>query len=732
MPKNFDGSDGDVEMGERGNLSDAHNVLVEPAQQSHGDSHVHSAELPLENSRQLAARDASSEEPKSAAQPAPPRAPGDYESVEPATVLWASYVSLICGCINAVSALTYTTYLTHITGVTTRFSIGLVDSGQAARVGFSTANFFGINISYCFGALTTGLVMTTYSADGKWSYIRFKYPSTSVWRWQHQLLLSVSMTALTIAYGLMQIDLPNFPRYQTALADGKSPVFVAAIMLTTFAAAILNGFLTLNQVLVMRSAHHTGTLHDMFYFLGYSLRARNCRFFWKFKLLSCTYASFVGGACIGAAAYYSAFQNSAVLVSVLMLVPVWVMGVCLLVLQWSIARRNVASEALCLTPAHPQSHVVDMTESLASILAELSLTEHLQRFKDDDRDDDSIKTLSRLAPERVAVKYGMSLEQAAAFLEKCRVKVHPQPSDVVSTVLPRSRVAGEFEEVNFKHYLWAFYVSLVGGSINAFSLHGIFEQTVTHVTGLSARVGIDLVHPRPIGSPGYSADEIGAMLIVFGLSCFVCGFTLTTPGADGRLQHLKMDYPKPLSWSWKHQFILSLCFFYLVISHLIVVNSTHGNKHYIDSIAISEGSANIIFFEACLLCTAAAASLNCFLSQGVLVPLRASHVTGTAHDIFLGLGFSLRSKNLSIMWRVRLLSTTYVGFLVGGVIGSAVYNSDFGQYAVITPVIFLAPMWLCGGGFLCLQLRREFLRRSGLRGSRITGDNLEVASLRQV
>ena len=70
-------------------MSDAHNVLVEPAQQSHGDSHVHSAELPLENLRQLAARDASSEEPKSAAQPAPPRAPGDYESVEPATVLWA-------------------------------------------------------------------------------------------------------------------------------------------------------------------------------------------------------------------------------------------------------------------------------------------------------------------------------------------------------------------------------------------------------------------------------------------------------------------------------------------------------------------------------------------------------------------------------------------------------------------------------------------------------------------
>jgi uncharacterized membrane protein YoaK (UPF0700 family) len=729
-PRNLNETDGDVELLERSNLfpSSSLDIQAELEQNPQDDLHIHSAQVPEENSHQHARQVVSAAVQKPSAHlPAPPRLPGDYESVEGATVLWASYISLICGCINAVSALTYTTYLTHITGITTRFSIGLVDSGQSTRVGFSTAIFFGINISYCAGALTTGLVTTTCSPDGKWSYLKFKYPSTSGWRWQHQLLLSVSMTALAIAYGLMQSDLPNFPTYITDRAYGKSPGFVAAIMLTTFAAAILNGFLTLNQVLVMRSAHHTGTLHDMFYFLGYSLRSLNCRFFWKFKLLSCTFVSFIGGACIGAAAYYSAFQNSAVLVSVIMLVPIWIMGVCLLVLQRNIARRDIAPEALRLTSVHPQSHDFDIMQSLASILAEINLTEYLQKFKDDDRDDDSLKTLSRLAPERIVSKYGMSLDQAAAFLEKCCSKVRPQPSDDPSTV-PRARVAGEYEEVNYKHYLWAFYVSLIGGSINAFSLHGIFEQTVTHVTGLSARVGIDLVHPRPIGSSGYSADEIGAMLCVFGLSCFVCGFTLTTPGADGRLQHLKMDYPKPLSWSWRHQVILSLCFLYLVIAHMIVVNSTHGDKHYIDTIAISEGSANLIFFEACLLCTAAAAALNCFLSQGVLIPLRASHVTGTAHDIFLNLGFSLRSKSLSVMWRVRLLSTTYVGFLVGGVIGSAVFISEFGQYAVITPVIFLAPMWLCGCGFLCLQLRREFLRRLGLRGSRIKGENFEAAS----
>ena len=326
----------------------------------------------------------------------------------------------------------------------------------------------------------------------------------------------------------------------------------------------------------------------------------------------------------------------------------------------------------------------------------------------------------------------MSALQAAAFLDKCRERTNAAPSaGALTASAATARAAGEYEDVNFKHYIWAFYVSLVGGSINAFALQGIFEQTVTHVTGLSARVGIDLVHPRPPGSPGYSADEIAAMLIVFGISCFFCGFTLTTPGPSGNLQHLKMDYPKPLTWSWKHQFLLTLCSLCLLISHAIVVNSTHGDKHYIDTIAISEGSANLIFFEACLLCTAAAAMLNCFLSQGNLIPLRASHVTGTAHDIFLGLGFALRSRSLRLIWRVRLLSTTYVGFFIGGIIGSAVYSTDFGQYAVITPVIFLTPMWLCGCGFLLLQLRREYLRRAGQRGSRIVNDNFDAVALRQ-
>jgi uncharacterized membrane protein YoaK (UPF0700 family) len=462
MSRESNDTDGDIELGEGRNFpppSSFHNILPGPGHHPQDALHTDSAQAPEENSHQLACQVISAEVPvpvlppkkkPSGDLPAQFREPGDYEHVKVATILWASYMSLICGCINAVSSLTYTTYLTHVTGTITRFSIGLVDSSQAAREGFSTANQFGIIISYCAGALTTGLVMTTYSPDGKWSYLRFKYPSTRGWLWQHQLLLSVSMTALATAYSLMRSDLPNFPTYITEPAHGKSSGFVAAIMLTAFAAALLNGFLTLNQVLVMRSAHHTGTLFDMFYYLGYSLRARNCRFFWKIKLLSCLVLSFVGGICIGAATF-SAFHYSSVLVPLILLAPIWIMGFYLIVLQRIYiyrARRDIAPKTARSNCAPPQTHV-DIMQSLTSILAELNLTEHLQKFKDDDRDDDSLKTLSRLTPERIMRRYGMNLNQAAAFLDKCLLEEHPQrlppsedisPSDDLSMSVARAHV----------------------------------------------------------------------------------------------------------------------------------------------------------------------------------------------------------------------------------------------------------------------------------------------------
>jgi uncharacterized membrane protein YoaK (UPF0700 family) len=612
--------------------------------------------------------------------------------------MWVSYVSLVCGCINALSGLIFGMFVTHLTGTTTRFSIGVVDSNQEDRIGFSAWIFFGVIICYSCGAFCTGLLVSTRSVDGKWSYAKFSHPCASGWRWQHQLLLSLSMASLAAAHAASQGESKGFK---------KSPSIITGIMLTAYAAAILNGFLSLNKLMLLRASHHTGTIHDLFYLLGFSARARNCRFMWKVKLLSCSYTSFIAGCCIGASVFYSKFQTSAFLVPFILLLPVFFLGTYLLWIQYT--RRDSRSAAsfddtFSSLYANQKASLTSSTAHcgipvLASIISELNLHRHLQILIDGGLHNLSLADLSALNPEAVSHNYGMDSSDAAAFIGACRSRVTVAGS---SLSLP-SRI--ETGEIDIKHLIWVFYLSFVGGCVNAASLQGIFEMTMTHATGLTTRLGIDVVYPRPKGYRGYSADEIVAVLAVFCFASFVCGWTLT--GRDGfdQLQHLKLDYPSPTSWLWNHQFILSLSCLCFMISHILFDNASGGNKQYIDSIIIGDGTSHLVFFEACLLSAAGVIILNCFLAQSNRIACRATHVTGSIHDVFLGLGFSVRCKSFHLMWRVRLLGCSVVGFFAGGAAGSAFFMSDAGHYSILLPISLIAPVWFLGLCFLVAQYR---------------------------
>jgi serine/threonine protein kinase len=65
------------------------------------------------------------------------------------------------------------------------------------------------------------------------------------------------------------------------------------------------------------------------------------------------------------------------------------------------------------------------TRLLSAILNEISASEFLHKFIED-YDDDSIVTLSKLKPERIVDRYGLPLDLASAFVEKCRVKAGTQ------------------------------------------------------------------------------------------------------------------------------------------------------------------------------------------------------------------------------------------------------------------------------------------------------------------
>ena len=75
--------------------------------------------------------------------------------------------------------------------------------------------------------------------------------------------------------------------------------------------------------------------------------------------------------------------------------------------------------AVALSSPSAQSSSVDgaSTQALASILSDIGASQLLQNFIDDDRDDDSLISLSRLKCERLADKYGLSVNQASAFVE---------------------------------------------------------------------------------------------------------------------------------------------------------------------------------------------------------------------------------------------------------------------------------------------------------------------------
>jgi serine/threonine protein kinase len=66
------------------------------------------------------------------------------------------------------------------------------------------------------------------------------------------------------------------------------------------------------------------------------------------------------------------------------------------------------------------SQVAPSVDVLASILNEVGAAGYLQVFIDDDRDDDSIRTLANFSLEKIVNKYGLPIEKASAFSDKCR------------------------------------------------------------------------------------------------------------------------------------------------------------------------------------------------------------------------------------------------------------------------------------------------------------------------
>ena len=106
-------------------------------------------------------------------------------------------------------------------------------------------------------------------------------------------------------------------------------------------------------------------------------------------------------------------------------------------LLFFVASIEQSSEALCLQPISDVDAMslpnaasnASSIQVLASILNEIGAPEYLQAFIDDDRDDNSLKTLASLSVERILQRFGLPVDAAAAFKDKCQAIICPLPSE---------------------------------------------------------------------------------------------------------------------------------------------------------------------------------------------------------------------------------------------------------------------------------------------------------------
>jgi hypothetical protein len=281
--------------------------------------------------------------------------PGEYVPVRIPTILWISYLSSVCGCISTVALIgIYQLSVNSISAISSRMSILTVTpvSSYAGTAFFREGELLALIFCVGLGSFISGLVLAARSHDGSMSFMKLEFPSYASWHWRHQLLITICIACMSLAHAMVQSESDKIPSYVSG-ASPKSGAFVFSVLLLSFTSSILTTMLILHHHLKLHAANHTSTLYDIFWGLGFALRARSCRYLWKAQLLFWSAAGFVAGACIGANAYMATLKYSAIIVPISMLAPLWIAGLAVIVVRR--IRPQLHSAAASLAPATPHA-----------------------------------------------------------------------------------------------------------------------------------------------------------------------------------------------------------------------------------------------------------------------------------------------------------------------------------------------------------------------------------------
>lgn len=234
-----------------------------------------------------------------------------------------------------------------------------------------------------------------------------------------------------------------------------------------------------------------------------------------------------------------------------------------------------------------------------------------------------------------------------------------------------------------------------------------------HITGLVARMAMGIQYPPPSSSRGagtYSVEEYLLAVLAFGFGGFVSGFVLTVSSEeslDRRVYPIKMNFPSPAHWRYGHQVLLSLSILLYGVANALFQSTSGGNRNFARSPnVVIDLTTTPAFVLSWLLNIFASGLVNGLLCTGAQITLRAGNMDGHVLDAFMGLADAMCSRSLRNIWRVRAQMLAIISFFSGCLIGSVVFESEFGASALSFACILLSPMWLLGV-FLLLSSHKE-------------------------
>lgn len=194
-----------------------------------------------------------------------------------------------------------------------------------------------------------------------------------------------------------------------------------------------------------------------------------------------------------------------------------------------------------------------------------------------------------------------------------------------------------------------FFLTFIAGNVNAIAILGFNHQGVSHLTGSSTLLGVEL-------AGGNVSESIHLLLIIasFVVGAGVSGFVIGNESLKLGRRYSAALFAEAM----------------LLILAMLFLSRGANFGHYLASGACGLQNAMTSTFSGAV--------------------VRTTHVTGLFTDLGITVGLWLRGQRADKR-RVVLYCTLILGFIVGGVFGAQCFYR-FGFYSIIVPAVISASM----------------------------------------